>query len=211
MSFHNVTKNRFWQFIRLSKDAPRHSVAKTYEIDYAARITLPDKPEEILTSEDVMKDPVGKFVDLDKDVIIPPFLENVITDTHFSERNRQGRLMGFMAKAIYNSGDLLGFSKIKAIASDEATAFCYKENGIGRVYGSGSVFFLKGNASIERVEKNKSLHWFQNHKAVKVYELKDLGKLSSLFYLKNWSSPNAIEQYWWVNGADATAPYFGID
>jgi len=58
------------------------------------------------------------------DFLSIPWLENMITDTHFSERNRMERLQGFIQQ-----------TGAHGIAADEYTAICIDEAGLARVYG----------------------------------------------------------------------------
>jgi cyanophycinase len=162
---------------------------------YTANFSSPTDKQAMVTSADVLKDPTAQFVDLKKDFLVPPFMRNIITDSHFTERERQGRLVGFMARAVYNNNLLISALDILGIGADEGTAFCYNKNGSGKVYGAGSVYFLKGNTKIEKIEKNSNLIWFGNHQAVKVYQ----ANKDSSFDIKNWSGTSVIEQFWWVN------------
>jgi cyanophycinase-like exopeptidase len=70
---------------------------------YTANYSSPTDKNAMVTSADVLKDPTAQFVDLKKDFLVLPFMKNIITDTHFSQRERQGRLVGFMARAVYNN------------------------------------------------------------------------------------------------------------
>lgn len=169
--------------------------------DYSAQYNSPLDNESMVTSADVMDDPLGKFVDLPRDVLIPDYMENVITDTHFSARNREGRIVGFMARALYNQKDVLNFSDVKGIAADEETAFCYGKNGIGHVYGKSQVFFLRGNAPIERIEEGKNLHWSGNHQAVQVYRVNSQNP-ASFFDLTKWTGVGGESEFWWIDGSN---------
>lgn len=124
-------------------------------IDYASHF---DSPSDggMVKAKDVLADPMGQFVDLDRGLLVPPYMEGVITDTHFSERDRQGRIMGFMARAVANRYPGMNYSKIKGIASDEGTAVCFDETGMARVFGVGNAFFLKGNRPVERIGRTDS-------------------------------------------------------
>lgn len=115
-------------------------------------------------------------------------MENMVTDTHFSARNREERIIGFMARALYNQKDVLNFRDIKGIAADEETAFCYDKDGLG-------------NAPIERIETGKNLHWSGNHQAVQVYRLNSQNP-SSFFDLAKWSGESGESKFWWFNGSD---------
>ncbi|MEO8233234.1 MAG: Type 1 glutamine amidotransferase-like domain-containing protein [Ignavibacteriota bacterium] len=59
---------------------------------------------------------------------------NVLFDTHFTERARQGRLIAMIYNQHYNSGvDLIG------VGIDDRTAICISPDGIGEVVTSGAV------------------------------------------------------------------------
>ena len=179
-------------------------------IDYTARYPSPSPSKDLVDTHDVINDPTGTFVDLDRNVVVPPFMSQVITDTHFSERDREGRLVGFMARADYNWSDI-SYSNIKAIASDEGTAVCIDKNGTAKVYGYGYGFFLKGNKPIERIQSGKSLDWYGGRQAVKAYVVRgSLGGAGS-FNMSTWSGSGGSTEYWWVDGYNESNPRFGIN
>ncbi|HQI39493.1 MAG: hypothetical protein B6D44_02810 [Ignavibacteriales bacterium UTCHB2] len=62
------------------------------------------------------------------------FIPNVLFDTHFTERGRQGRLIAMLYNQHFNaSKDLIG------AGIDDRTAICISPDGIGEVMGSGAV------------------------------------------------------------------------
>lgn len=69
------------------------------------------------------------------------FVPNVLFDTHFTERGRQGRLIAMLYNQHFNSAkDLIG------AGIDDRTAICISPDGVGEVMGSGAVsFFYKDN------------------------------------------------------------------
>lgn len=69
------------------------------------------------------------------------FVPNVLFDTHFTERGRQGRLIAMLYNQHFNSAkDLIG------AGIDDRTAICISPDGIGEVMGSGAVsVFYKDN------------------------------------------------------------------
>src|SRR5437899_1547225 len=73
---------------------------------------------------------------------LPSYMNGVLTDTHFRERDRMGRAITFLARSF-----LEGLGAQKAICADEGTAFCIENSGVGKVFGSGDVYFLKANVS----------------------------------------------------------------
>ncbi|GIL16643.1 MAG: hypothetical protein BroJett040_03940 [Oligoflexia bacterium] len=162
-------------------------------IDFSARYESPSEEGGIVTSEDVLKNPTGHFIDLDPRVLVPKHMRSVITETHFAARNRQARVVGFMANAIYKK--LASVQQIRAVAADEDTAVCLNGNGIGRVYGKNEVYFLTANSAPEVIRANAPLEWNNNQSAVQV---KRLRQSNAPFNFKTWSSPDGIEQFWWV-------------
>lgn len=178
-------------------------------VDFKAKHSSPSKKDGMVTARDVLKDPTGAFVDLESAVFTPPFMKDVITDTHFSERNRQGRLFGFMARASHDNPAQLPVTKVKGIGADEGTAVCFDGKGEGQVYGSGNVFFLKGNAPIERIESGKPLHWEANQKAVQAYVIRGTDP-GAKFDLRTWTGSGGRPQFWSVHGGPGGDPVLKI-
>ena len=92
-----------------------------------------------LVSDDALKNPTGPGLTLVDDFLHMPHLSHVITDSHFAKRDRQGRLIAFLAKLAHDTGrsDLVG------IGVDEYTALCIDANGVGKVFsGSGGYAWL---------------------------------------------------------------------
>jgi cyanophycinase len=94
-----------------------------------------------------------------------PFLRDRIIETHFRERDRQGRLMTFMAKA--------GFEAYSGIGIDEQTALIVDENGIGTTYGIGFVWFYlpQDGLAPEILQSGRPLTWDHDRRAVRVWKL----------------------------------------
>lgn len=178
-------------------------------IDFTAKYS-PSKKIGTVTSQLAMNDPTAFYVDLDRNSLVPPFMEQVITDTHFSQRSRQGRLVSFMARAVYNNYGDINASNIKGIGADEGTAFCYDTNtGIGKVYGANSVHFTIGNAPISRIVPGASLDWFAQRQAVRVYSIHGSQNGSASFDLSSWTGIGGAEKYWYVDGTDTVNAVFG--
>ena len=175
-------------------------------IVFAAHYDSPRGSDLNVDSGDVMRDPTGIFVDMVKGQLGLPWLNHVITETHFTERERQGRVMGFMAKSFF-SRMVSSPLDTRAIAADQGTAFCYGGNGIGQVYGEGTVYFLEGHGSIERVEPNNSLNWYDNEQGVLTYAIPASAKGS--FDLKSWRGHGGSYDLWWVDGRAEKTPLFG--
>ncbi len=93
-----------------------------------------------------IENPNNQYVTLASDFmyLVPGF----IFDTHFAERGRFGRLVGFLANFQLNQG-----ISITGLGMDDMTCMTVDENGLGTVYGtgcaniyqSGSSYSLNGN------------------------------------------------------------------
>jgi cyanophycinase len=89
-------------------------------------------------------------------------LQTTLTDTHFSQRDRMGRLMVFLARQIKDgrSPTALG------IAVSEATSVVVDENGLARVMGN-TAYFVLADHTPETCEPNTTLS-YSNYKIWKV-------------------------------------------
>jgi len=66
-----------------------------------------------------------------------PLLKEVITDTHFSARDRLGRTLVFMARILQDGKA----RHIRDIAVDERTGVLLEPGGMATVIGAGSAYF----------------------------------------------------------------------
>jgi len=110
----------------------------------------------------------GDFLDI-------PLLKNTITDTHFDQRTRTGRLITFMARMENNFG-----INSKAIACNERTAVGLEEDGTVIVFGPGRpgdfVYFVKSTCDLpaskpEVCLPNTPLTWDKDNKALLVVRM----------------------------------------
>jgi len=101
-------------------------------------------------SSEALADPYHEGVTLDRDLIdapkLPPYswLRNVITDSHFQDRQRMGRLLAFLARLAQDGWS----AAARAIAIDEMTAVLIEADGLATVvdnrpaHDRGAAFFL---------------------------------------------------------------------
>jgi len=89
-----------------------------------------------LLSKEALKNPLGGGVTLVDDFLHLPYLAHVITDSHFSARDRLGRLLVFVGRLASEHGD----PSITGIGIDEKAALCIEADGTGRVYSIGRGF-----------------------------------------------------------------------
>lgn len=80
-------------------------------------------------SETALKDPMGPEVTMVREFLNMPYLTHVVTDTHFSARDRLGRLIAFVAQ-VRASTDPHAIG----LGVDEDGALCVDADGLGRFF-----------------------------------------------------------------------------
>lgn len=90
------------------------------------------------TSTEVLADPYHPAVSFTYDFLNWNNFGSTLTDTHFFQRDRMGRLMAYLARQIKDgrSNTALG------VAINEATSVVVDQNGLGTVMGSGNAYFV---------------------------------------------------------------------
>ncbi len=159
-----------------------------------------------VTSAAALANPYNDLVTLDSAAFIKnKLLGSVITDTHFDNPNRKGRLTTFLAKIFADYG-----VQGKAIACDEYTAVCIDTNGIARVFGGfpaedDNAYFIQTNCELtnqlpENCSNGTPLNWNRDGKALKVYQVKGTSTGDNVFNLNNWQSGSGgTWLHWSVN------------
>lgn len=123
------------------------------------------------------------------DFLEVPFMEDVIIDSHFAERNRQGRISVFLARFSEDN-----IRRSFGIACDEDTAITVDSNGKASIYGSGSAYFLQANCSStyapEFIIQYQPLTWNRGGEALKVYKIPGTATGANYFNLSDWQTGN---------------------
>jgi len=122
------------------------------ELVYGA---LGDKPDDKdLASTDVLPNPYFERVTLVRDLLKIPYLENLITDSHFAKRDRMGRTLGFLARIMKDGWS----SSPREVAIDEKSAVLVEADGKATVVGAGQgAYFLRPTKAPEICEKGVPL------------------------------------------------------
>ncbi|MEA5535890.1 cyanophycinase [Crocosphaera sp. XPORK-15E] len=144
------------------------------------------------------------------DFLQVPYLNRVITDTHLDRINRKnpetryGRLLGLLAKVIYEDNNQLNHY---AIGLEEGAFVAIDERGIAKVFGNGTnigqdAYFLQTNGVLpEQMEPGWPLIWNNSGKAVKVYRIPGTPEGSGYFDLNDWSTVKGGQwEYWYTVG-----------
>ncbi|UJR21554.1 hypothetical protein I4U23_024638 [Adineta vaga] len=141
--------------------------------------------EGTITSVEALNNPYINLLTLGyNDFLRQPFLSDVVTDSHFDNRDRHGRLVTFLARMNKDTGILA-----RGIGLDESAAVCIEPSGIGKIYGKGTAYFLTQNGIDHPPEtclSGSRLDWYGNQRAVRVYKVKGTKDGTNLFDLKTW-------------------------
>ena len=147
-----------------------------------------------VTSEEALLNPyhVGVTVDSTKFFQVP-ILSNVITDTHYSNRNRKGRHIVFLARILTDYG-----IQAKGIACDEQVAVCIEPTGIATIFGNfpkteNKAYFIQINHELPEIYPEKCLvaqplTWNRNGKILKVYSAYGTMDGNHTFDLGDWKT-----------------------
>jgi cyanophycinase len=139
---------------------------------------------DTITSPEAMADPYGPLVTLTREFLSVPVLRSVITDSHFSHRERMGRLIVFMSRIVQDGWA----SSVHGIGIDETTAVVVEADGQARVAGKGAAYFLTLDHQPEECAFGRPLT-VRHVKVVKVQAGPD-----AKFDLKSWT-PTGPQQF----------------
>lgn len=151
-----------------------------------------------INAADALLDPYHPNMTVDSQKFLQiPILRNVLTDTHFANRNRQGRLFAFLARSHADGLPL------RAIACDERTAVCIDPEGIARIFGQypGSqghaCFILSDDEPPELCKPGTPLTWDRKGQALKVFRIPGAADGTHTFDLNTWSTDAAGDWEYW--------------
>lgn len=156
-----------------------------------------------VTSSTALGNPFGSQVAVDSLAFIRhEVLSNTITDTHFDNPDRRGRLTVFLAR-IFTGFGTLG----KAIACEEYTAVCIDTNGVARVFGNfpardDNAWFVQSNCGLadpspEDCSPGSPLTWNHSGQALKAYQIKGDANGSGTFNLRDWKTGSGGLWFHW--------------
>ncbi len=93
--------------------------------------------QDTVTSPEALANPYDPKVSLERDFLDFPSMKGIITDSHFSQRQRMGRLVTFLARIVQDGWA----SQAHGIGIDETTAVLL-ERGMASVVGKGAAYFF---------------------------------------------------------------------
>ena len=150
-----------------------------------------------VTSSQALANPYHRYVTIGQgDFLLHPFLANTITDSHYSQRDRQGRHITFLARLMKDNG----YTTVKGIGVDEQTAVCIDAAGIGKVYGTNSAYFMKNeNLGPENCISGTPLTWNRSATAIRTYKITGSQTGNGSFNATNWSFSGGTSYYNYIN------------
>ena len=177
-----------------------------------------------VTSAQALANPFDPLITLGaNDFLRQPELRRVITDTHFEARNRQGRLVAFLARLTAPGAPATVAPLVKGIGIEEYTAVCVDTAGQARIFGDGSTganpdvawFVAPACApgmAPEVLASSQPLTWNRGGAALSVYRVLGTPTGVNTFNLRAFTGTGGAWQYWSVqNGVlamGAPAPAF---
>jgi cyanophycinase len=108
------------------------------EFAYSAQNDSPNGAN--LSSRAALANPFNPQIVIVRNFLAIPALAGIITDTHFHERDRLGRLLVFMARILQTAAvrNVRG-----GVGVDQHTAFLLNPGGEGVAAGTGAVYFFR--------------------------------------------------------------------
>lgn len=150
-----------------------------------------------VTSAQALSNPYNVNVTLGQnDFIASSFMQNTITDSHYSQRDRQGRHITFLARMMKD----FSYGSIKGIGIDEQTAVCIDQAGAGKVFGINQAYFLQNeNLGAETCISLSPLTWNRSALAVKAYKITGSITGNGSFDANTWALSGGTAYHYYVN------------
>ena len=149
------------------------------------------------TSGQALKNPYDTTVTLSRSFIEIPFLKNTVADQHYSQRERPGRHIVFLARLVKDNK----VKDVKGIGVDEKTAVCIDQNGNAIVFGKNKAHFLFASGQTpEKCSPGTPLIWSNNKEAIRVSIYQGSPEGTKAFNLK--SKPLKTDEFWYVENGE---------
>ena len=144
-------------------------------------------------SSEALGNPYHFRVTLEREFLNIPFLEHLITDSHYNRpesdgMTREGRHVAFMARMVTDWE-----MPARGIGINEYTAVAVDENGMARVFGNPNYddlayFIDSGGLVPETCQDGEPLTWDHEGQALQVYTIQGDREGSNTFDLATWEA-----------------------
>lgn len=131
---------------------------------------------DTVTSDEALTNPYDERVTIERNFLVTPVLQGIITDSHFTQRSRMGRTVVFLSRI----GAAGWTREPHAIGVDEATAVLVDAQGKARVVGTNAAYFIALRERPEVCVPGKAL-------TVRNLTVHRIEAGTATFDLKSWS------------------------
>lgn len=101
-----------------------------------------------VTSAEALANPYRSSVLFSQGFLDVPLMNDIITDSHFHQRDRMGRLLAFMARLRQDNTT----ARILGIGIDETTSLFIDRNGLGVADGAGAAYVIEERGDTQRTQ-----------------------------------------------------------
>jgi cyanophycinase len=152
-----------------------------------------------ITSDTALLDPLNKKMSVNRGFIQSKYLTNLITDSHYAQRKRQGRHVVMLADIFLKQGN-----PATGLGIDEKTALTIDKKGNVTVFGTNRVWWLNSSGSRPEVfEKGKPFSWIASERAVAYFTIQATPSGTKAGNIKKRNFENReLEGYMWVNNGE---------
>lgn len=157
-----------------------------------------------VTTAEALANPFNSYMTIGSgDFLSVPFMENVITDSHYDDPDRRGRHSAFLARLYQN-----GIVDSKGIAANEYVAVCIGTDGKAHVYGDYPnyqefAYFIQpnncdftGGVNPEICQSNMPLTWNYEGKSIKAYKVPGTMNGTNYFDVTDWVDGTHLGGSW---------------
>ena len=110
-------------------------------------------PNQSARSAEVLLDPFHEDVSLSRDFFSWPAMGDVMTDSHFQQRDRMGRLLVYLSRTLAEGKE----KRLLGLGVGERTVLLLNRAGRGYVYGVEAVHVIAASGAAEMLERGQPL------------------------------------------------------
>jgi cyanophycinase len=132
-------------------------------------------------SDEALYDPYDRYITFTRDFLAMTNMSRTITDSHFANRDRMGRLITFLARLVEDDWT----TQAKGIGVDEQTAVLVEANGSATIKGTGAAYLLRTPSGYPQVCVPDDYLTYRN---VSVYKMSG----AATFNFSTWTGSGGV-------------------